>query len=516
MAQRHRDRLSATDATFLHREGESSHMHIGGALVCEGPAPTLGELLVHIRGRLHLVPRYRQKLATPPRDLGRPVWVDDNDFTLGYHVRRVVLPPPGGERELQELIAGVASQPLDRSRPLWECWLVAGLEAGGTRAGGPEAGGRQRTRAGGPEAGGRQRFALVFKNHHALFDGISGIDLATVLFDLTPEPALREPGLEPWRPQQEPTPADLLAGELRAGAGQLLDLGAGLLDAARRPSRAVAQAQETLAGLNEIVRAALDPAPETPLNVPIGPRRRFTVVRQRLDEYKAVKNHFGGTVNDVVLSVVSGALAHWSHARGLATDGVEMRALVPVSIRAEDEHHTLGNRLTLIRGPLPLYMRDPVGRLQLVREAMAGLKDSRQAVGASTLVAAGDLAPPAVLAQASRLQFSTRLFNLIVTNIPGPQLPLYVLGRRLEDMFPVAFLPENQALAVAIVSYDGQVEYGLLGDFDTLPDIEVIAEGVELALQELVDAAGAGDDGGGRVVQPESGRVGAARSINRP
>lgn len=504
MPLRHLDRLSATDVTFLHQEGASAYMHIGGVLVFQGPAPTLGELLTHIRARLHLIPRYRQKLATPPRELGRPVWVDDNDFNLGYHVRRVVLPPPGSEWELQELIAAVASQPLDRGRPLWECWLVEGLAADDA----PGAG------AGGEQGPGAERFALIFKNHHALFDGISGIDLATVLFDLTPEPAPPEPGLEPWRPQPEPTPAALLAGEVRAGAGQLVELGAGLLDAARRPGQAVARAQETLEGLSELVYAALNPAPATPLNVPISPRRRFMVVRQRLDDYKAIKNRFGGTVNDVVLTVVSGALAHWLHARGLTTDGVEMRALVPVSIRAEDEHHTLGNRLTLIRGPLPVHMQDPAGRLRFVSEAMADLKESKQAVGAATLAAAGDLAPPAVLAQASRLQFSTRFFNLLVTNIPGPQLPLYVLGRQLQDMFPLAFLPENQALAVAIVSYAGQIEYGLLGDFDALPDIDVIADGIELALQELVVAAASSDGNG--VVQPEFGRMQAADSIKRP
>lgn len=504
MAQRHRDRLSGTDATFLHQEGESAHMHIGGVLVFQGPAPTLGELLAHIRARLHLIPRYRQKLATPPRELGRPVWVDDNDFNLGYHVRRVVLPPPGSEWELQELIAAVASQQLDRGRPLWECWLVEGLAADDAVGAG----------AGSEQGTGEERFALVFKNHHALFDGISGIDLATVLFDLTPEPAPPEPGLEPWRPQPEPTPTELLAGEVRAGAGQLAELGAGLLGAARRPGQAVARAQDTLEGLSELVWAALNPAPATPLNVPIGPRRRFTVVRQRLDDYKAIKNRFGGTVNDVVLTVVSGALAHWLHARGLTTDGVEMRALVPVSIRAEDEHHTLGNRLTLIRGPLPVHMQDPVGRLRFVSEAMADLKESKQAVGAATVAAAGDLAPPAVLAQASRLPFSTRFFNLLVTNIPGPQLPLYVLGRQLQDMFPVALLPENQALAVAIVSYAGQIEYGLLGDFDALPDVDVIADGIELALRELVVAAVSVDKDD--VVQPKFGRIEAVDSIKRP
>jgi len=235
--------------------------------------------------------------------------------------------------------------------------------------------------------------------------------------------------------------------------------------------------------------AALNPAPETPLNVPIGPHRRFATVRQELADYKTVKDCFGGTVNDVVLSVVSGALGRWLRSRGIRTEGVEMRALVPVSVRTKDDQGSLGNRLTAMRGPLPVYIRDPVVRLGVVSAAMANLKESKQAIGAATLVAVNDRMPPTVLAQASRIQFSTRLFNLLVTNVPGPQVPLYILGRQLEDMFPLAFLPENNALAIAIMSYNGRLEYGLLGDFDALPDIDVIADGIEQSLQELLAVA---------------------------
>jgi diacylglycerol O-acyltransferase len=241
-------------------------------------------------------------------------------------------------------------------------------------------------------------------------------------------------------------------------------------------------------GVGEIVWAGLNPAPETPLNVEIGPHRRFAVVRHQLDDYKTVKSAFGGTVNDVVLTVVSGGLARWLHERGVRTEGLEMRALVPVSVRQESHRGTLGNQLTVMRGPLPVYIRDPVARLRFVRRAMDGLKESKQAVGAATLAAVNNLAPPTILAQASRLNFSTRLFNLLVTNIPGPQFPLYVLGRRLEDLFPLAFLPRNHALAVAIMSYDGGIDYGLLADYDALPDIDVIADGIDAALRELLDA----------------------------
>jgi diacylglycerol O-acyltransferase len=217
--------------------------------------------------------------------------------------------------------------------------------------------------------------------------------------------------------------------------------------------------------------------------------RRFSVARQRLADYKEVKSALGGTVNDVVLTVVSGALAGWLRSRGVQTEGLEMRALVPVSVRTPDQRGSLGNQLAVMRGPLPVYIEDPVARLQFVREAMDGLKESKQAVGASTLAAVNNLAPPTVLAQASRLNFSTRLFNLIVTNVPGPQLPLYVLGRELQDLFPVAFLPEDHALAIAIMSYNGALDYGLLGDYDALPDIELITQGLQDTLAQLLSAA---------------------------
>jgi WS/DGAT/MGAT family acyltransferase len=264
------------------------------------------------------------------------------------------------------------------------------------------------------------------------------------------------------------------------------------LAAASRPATSLAVLRDAAEGIGEIVWAGLNPAPETPLNVEIGPHRRFAVVRHQLDDYKTVKNAFGGTVNDVVLTVVSGALARWLHARGLRTEGLEMRALVPVSVRTEAHRGTLGNQLTAMRGPLPVYIADPVARLRFVKRAMDGLKESKQAVGAATLAAVNSLAPPTILAQASRLQFSTRLFNLIVTNIPGPQIPLYVLGRELEDLFPVAFLPKGHALAVAIMSYNGGIDYGLLADYDALPDIDTIAEGIDAALRELLEAVPAG------------------------
>jgi diacylglycerol O-acyltransferase / wax synthase len=235
--------------------------------------------------------------------------------------------------------------------------------------------------------------------------------------------------------------------------------------------------------------AGMNPAPATPLNVEIGPHRRFLGVRNELADFKAVKDAFGGTVNDVVLTVVSGALRHWLQSRGVRTEGLELRALVPVSIRARDESSTLGNRIAAMRGPLPVYVEDPVARLRTVKAAMDGLKESKQAVGAEVLASVQNFAPPTILAQASRLNFSTRLFNLIVTNIPGPQFPLYVRGRELLDVFPVAFLPRDHALAIAIMSYNGRMNFGLLADYDALPDLDVIGEGIEASLAELLALA---------------------------
>ncbi len=465
MAQRHLDRLSSTDASFLHQEGPTSHMHIGGVLIFQGPPPEFSAYVNHVRSRLHLVPRYRQKLATPPFETGRQLWVDDPDFNIEYHVRHTALPPPGSEEQLFLLTSRIASQQLDRDKPLWENWLVEGLEG--------------------------DRFAVISKTHHALVDGVSGVDLATVMFDLERSPSAPSDAeeLEPWRPKREPAGVELVAAGVRGAAGVATSFMTRSVSAATHPVSSLGKLRDAAEGVGEIAWAGLNPAPETPLNVEIGPHRRYAVVRHQLADYKAVKSTFGGTVNDVVLTVVSGALARWLESRGLRTEGLEMRALVPVSVRTDAHRDTLGNQLTVMRGPLPVYIHDPVSRLAFVRRAMDGLKESKQAVGAATLAAVNDLAPPTILAQASRLNFSTRLFNLLVTNIPGPQVPLYVLGCQLEDLFPLAFLPKNHALAVAIMSYNGGLDYGLLGDYDALPDIDVIADGIDASLKELLDAA---------------------------
>ena len=461
MPQRHLDRLTPVDASFLHQEGPVSHMHIGGLTIVEGPPPTMDEFLEQIRRRLHLVPRYRHKLAHTALDSGRPVWVDDPSFNLEYHVRHTALPAPGGREQLQDLTARIFSQQLDRSKPLWEMWIIEGLED--------------------------NRFALITKTHHSLIDGIAGVDLATVLFDLSPDPPPVASDRRPWQPHPEPGTVHLLAAGLQGALRTGVALFEGALSALAHPERALDRARESAEGIGEIIWAGLNPAPETPLNVAIGPHRRFIALTNRLEDFKIVKNAFGGTVNDVVLTVVAGALRSFLISRGRRTEGVEMRALVPVSVRIEGEQG--GNRIVVMRGPLPVYISDPLNRLRFVSNAMDGLKESKQALGAEVIAGAQAFAPPTILAQASRLNFSTRLFNLIVTNVPGPQFPLYVLGREMLQAFPVAFLPENHALAIAIMSYNGQMNFGLLGDFDALPDIEAIAENISIELQRLIALA---------------------------
>jgi diacylglycerol O-acyltransferase len=463
MAQQHLDRLTPVDASFLHQEGPDSHMHIGGLTIVEGPPPTMDEFLEQIRRRLHLVPRYRHKLAHTALDSGRPVWIDDPSFNLDYHIRHTALPAPGQWEQLQDLTARIFSQQLDRSKPLWEMWLIEGLED--------------------------DRFALITKTHHSLIDGIAGVDLATVLFDLSPDPPALTNSGRPWKPHSEPGAAHLVAAGLIGAVRTGVALAEGAIDALSHPEHALSRAREAAEGVGEIVWAGLNPAPETPLNVPIGPHRRFVGIAAELEDFKTVKNAFGGTVNDVILAIVAGALRSFLISRGRRTEGVELRALVPVSVRTEDERNRGGNRIVVMRGPLPVYIADPLDRLRFVSHAMAGLKESKQALGAEVISGAQNFAPPTILAQASRLNFSTRLFNLIVTNVPGPQFPLYVLGREMQQAIPVAFLPENHALAIAIMSYNGQLNFGLLGDFDALPDIGVIGENISAELAALLELA---------------------------
>jgi diacylglycerol O-acyltransferase len=462
VAQQHLDQLSAIDAGFLHQEDDSALMHIGAIAVCEGPPPQLADVLDSVRMRIHLVPRYRQRLHYPPREAGRPYWIDDESFDIEDHIRHTALPSPGNEEELTKLAARIFSQRLDRGRPLWELWIVEGLE--------------------------NDRFALISKTHHALIDGVSGVDLATVLCTLGPEMP-EVPDLPPWSPQAEPGNIELVSRSLQSSTREIVGAATGILRAIAQPEQAARKVREVSKGVGSLLWASLAPAPSSPLNQLAGPHRRYRGVRTQLEDLRLVKNTFGGSINDVVVTIVTGALRDWLVSRGVRTEGLELRALVPVSVRADADKGEFGNKLAVMQGPLPVYVDDALDRYLIVRQAMDDLKASNQALGAGVLASVQNLAPPTLLAQASRLQFSTHFFNLLVTNVPGPQLPLYMVGRKLLDIFPIAFLPSGHGLAIAVFSYDGGLDFGLLADFDTIPDIDVISDGITTSLAELVRLA---------------------------
>jgi diacylglycerol O-acyltransferase / wax synthase len=457
------DRLTSIDAAFLAQERSGSHMHIGSVMLFEGPAPHREEFLEHFSSRLHLVPRYRQKLAFPRLELGRPLWIDDPRFNLDYHVRVTALPAPGSLEQLRLLAGRIFSQRLDRSKPLWEVWLVHGLVGG--------------------------RFALINKTHHCLVDGISGVDITTVLFDLDPTPPAVDGGGEPWTPAPEPSDAAIAAQGVADIVRTPFRLARDAASAVTDPGRTLGQARDAVEAMGEVASGLVSGAPKSVLNQPCGSHRRVYWIHAELADLKAAKNALGGTVNDVFLNVVSGALQRWLHMRGVRTEGLELRGAVPVSVRAEDEHNQLGNKITIMVGPLPVYAQDPVDRQRIVADAMSDLKDSKQALGAELIAGLQDFAPPTVFAQASRLNFSPRMYNLLVTNVPGPQFPLYLLGRELRELVPVAFLAAEQTLAVAIMSYNGGVDIGLIGDYDAMPDLEDLGELFEEAIEELRDAA---------------------------
>ena len=458
------DRLTGLDASFLALEDAGAHMHVGSCLLFEGSAPGYDDFVAQLESRLHLVPRYRQKLAFPPLTQARPVWVDDPHFNPGYHVRHTAIPEPASLEQLRNVAGRVLAQRLDRTKPLWEIWLVDKVEGG--------------------------RFAMITKTHHCLVDGVSGVDVATVLFDVEPEPVSPPEPPPPWFPKPEPSQATLMADAMAERVSVPVDAVRYAADALVHPEKAAGAVGKAAFGLGAMLRAGLQGAPPSPYNVQIGPHRRFAWADGDLRKFKAIKDALGGTVNDVVLTVVTGALRTHMQANGNAVDGVELKAMVPVSVRAEAERGALGNRVTSMFAPLPVYVDDPVERFAIVHEAMQGLKESGQAVGAEMLTQLTGFAPPTVLAQASRLQSSQRAFNVVVTNVPGPQFPLYMLGRRLQRIYPQVPLVNNTALGIAIMSYDGTLNFGLLGDYDALPDLDDLAAALRDAIAELAVVAG--------------------------
>jgi len=461
------ERLSVLDASFLYMEKPNVHMHVGGVAILDPSTRsdgrlTAGDVTELIESRIHMVPRFRQKVATPPLGLGRPVWVDDLDFDLDFHVRRAALPAPGSGRELADFVQRVHSRPLDRTKPLWEMYVIEGLEDGFV--------------------------AVLMKSHHAMIDGVSGIDLATVLVDFTPEP--RDISPVPWKPEREPSGLDLVR---RSLADQMANPVRALVESVgwvlRAPQDAVAQARRVFGGLGSLL--SLGQAPAGPFSAPVGPNRRFAMAEIPVADARAVKNALGGTVNDVVLTAVAGSLRTLLVRRGERVRGRSLRALVPVSIRDPSQQMAMGNQVSMFFLDLPIGAADAARRLQRITAATRELKSSHQAVAATALINSARWAPPTLHGLAARLLARQRVANLVVSNVPGPQVPIYLGGARLMVAYPVMPIGEAMGLSIAVTSLAGTMGFGFTGDWDTVPDIDVLAEGLLEAVDDLKKAAGA-------------------------
>jgi len=469
------DRLSALDASFLTIEDGVSHMHIGSVAIFEGPPPPHPKVQKMVASKLHLVPRYRQVVRTVPGGFGLPVWVDDQHFNIDYHVRRTALPKPGGEAELRRLVGRLMSQPLDRSKPLWEIWVAENLEDG--------------------------HWAMVCKTHHALVDGVSGAELLAVIMDLSPD-ATRPAEPVPWEPEPQPDGVRLAADALSSAIRSPLQ-GIRTLQAAAAVPRRAAGEVLTFAMGSLALAGVLRRAPETSINGPIGPHRRWDWASATVDQVKTVRRGLGGTFNDVVLAAITAGFRALLIARDEEPEE-PIRTMVPVSVRARDSSgraigdRSFNNKVSAMFADLPVQLDDPVERLRAISVQMAGLKDTAQAVAGETLTSLAGFAPAMLLSLGTRVVTGAAIrgMNTITTNVPGPQLPLYVLGRQLLKAFPYVPIPEGVRVAVAIFSYNGQVNFGVTGDYDTMADIDVLCLGIERGLAALLDLAEQGDGAG--------------------
>jgi len=419
------------------------------------------ELVRHyVASRLPGIPRYRQRLEYIPIE-NHPVWVDDDHFDLVYHVRHTSLPRPGSDPQLRELCARLLERPLNRSKPLWEIWVVEGLAGG--------------------------RFALLMKVHHCMVDGLGGVELLAALLQPTPETPTTD--VTPWAPRPAPSSAELLRDEVARRAKMSVELARRLRrnDGGREPGEV--GWGRSLQAVWELVREGIRRPVASPLNVTIGPHRRFHWATCDLAAFKEVKNQLGGTVNDVVLTVVSGAVRTFFDRRGFAADGIDFRAAVPVNVRAEAERHTTGNRVSAWLVSLPIHERRPIRRLLAVQEMSRHLKETNQAIGGRMLTQAAEWTSTNVLTLGALLSSRVQPFNLIVTNVPGPQFPLYLLGARMEAIYPQVPLFESQALGIALFSYDGKLFWGFNGDWDALPDLDEFVRDIEASFRALCRAA---------------------------
>jgi len=455
------ERLSSLDASFLYLETPSVHMHVAGVSVFDpredGPL-TYDDVQRVVEARLHLAPRLRQRVLRVPFGLARPLWVDDERFDLDFHLRRAAIPSPGGRFQLERAVERVLSRPLDPGKPLWELYVFEGLA--------------------------ERRTAVLMKLHHALADGISGMTIASALFDLAPD---ADPGApRPWSAEAAPTRDDLMRDAARDLVLHPLEAVGHALGAPARSFHAVA---ETLSGVRDVVDMGAPPA--GPFDTTIGPARRFATAEASFSRIHDVKRALGGTVNDVVLTAVAGGLHDLLEHRGEHTRGRTLRVMVPVSVRSKAEHGDVGNRVA------PAFVDVPIGpllartRLHRVRRATAQLKESSMAVGADSIIGLGAFAPPALHAMAARLTSRGRWFNLVVSNVPAPQVPLYLAGAPLVASYPSMPLGERSGLSIACTSLAGTMAFGLTADWDSVPDVEILARGIESGFDELEKAVAA-------------------------
>jgi diacylglycerol O-acyltransferase len=479
------DVMSVQDAAFLHIENGNNPMHIGSVAVLEGPAPAYGDLVRLIASKLPLVPRYRQKVRFAPGGVGRPVWVDDSHFQILYHIRRTAVPPPGGRDELRNLAGRVFAQTLDRGKPLWEIWMVEGLHHG--------------------------RWAVISKVHHCMVDGVSATDLLTVMFDDTDAAAVQPSAVE-WAPAPEPGTLTLVShGMVRTVAdplGRLRDISGGLRIAAG-PRTRVAVGVVLLRSLAEWSKLSA-----TSLNGPIGPHRRWSWAEASLDDVKTVRHGLGGTVNDVVLAAITAGFRSLLLHRGEDVSNRVVRTLVPVSVRADSERGVYNNRVSGIFPGLPVSIADPGDRLKAIAAQLSMLKGSKQAVAGDALVKLAGFAPPMLLAIGARLAARTpqRALQTVTTNVPGPQYPLYVVGRRMVYSYPYVPIMGSVRISIAIFSYCGRFFFGITGDYDTVTDINVLRDGIEEGMRELVAAAGGSAQGAPQARKQRTSRRSRTRS----
>jgi WS/DGAT/MGAT family acyltransferase len=455
-------RLSPQDASFLHVEDDSSPMHIASCAIFEGPAPSQADVLRMVEAKLPLVPRYRQRVRFVPLTMGRPVWVDDPHFNLCYHVRHTALPAPGGQVQLRNLVGRVMSQMLDRTKPLWEVWVVEGLEDG--------------------------HWALISKSHHAMVDGVSGTDLLAVMLDAEPDPQRPEP--QAWEPEPQVSDARLLAGAIVERAVSPYEIARSARRLLRAPRALVADAAATVQGVSSMAGLAV-PTPASSLNGPIGPHRRYSWARGRVSEVKDIRAALGGTLNDVVLAAITQGFRELLISRGEKVDGRSVRSLVPVSVRRPSEKGSYNNRVSAMFAELPVGIDDPVERLHAVTAQLVRLKESKQAVAGDVLTSLSGFAPPALLAIGTRVAMRTpqRNINTVTTNVPGPRIQLYAAGRRMLEAFPYVPLAGRVRTGIAIFSYLDTLNFGVTGDYDSTPDLDVLSTGIETGLRDLLKAA---------------------------